>query len=64
MMTTQKQTKILTGNESNMLQGSTQDKYQSKYNSMKPNTRPADSGSMGSNYSDVTMSQINRMTSG
>jgi len=62
MMTTQKQNKILTGNESNMLQGSTQDKYQSKYNSIKPNARHADNGYVGSNYSDVTMSQINRMT--
>lgn len=51
---------IKVGNESKMLEGKAQDKYQSRYKSVSP--RPMDK-KMGSR-SDSTMSQINMMTRG
>jgi hypothetical protein len=47
-----------------MLQGTAQDRYQSKYNANKPKARTPSGMAKGGSYSDGTMSQINCMTRG
>ena len=55
---------IKIGDDSRMLQGKAEDSYQSRYNSRITKPRTSDGQGIGGNYSDGTMSQINRMTRG